>query len=192
MPQPFNYSLGLPDPSRNFLQGLQVLSQIEEQKKAQAQVDQRNSILTNLMALENPTADDYVKASLALPEDRELFKQAWDMHDQGKRDALFKGGAEAYMLADRDPTAAKAKLEEWALGFENSGDDEAAKQFRTAAKLVETDPKAAKTTIGMMLSFADGERFKNVTQPNDATTFQKDFQFIKDTFGDDAAAEYAQ
>lgn len=191
MPAPYNYSGALINPVASFLGNLQVLQQMEAQEAAKRQAEQRQRIMQGLMQ-PGATAEDFAKASLALPEDRELFKQTWDLMDEGKRNAIFKGGAEAYMLAESGPDEAVARLEEYALGFENSGDPEAAKQFRDAAQIVKRNPKAAKATIGLMLSFADGERFEKVAQTTDATTFQKDFRFIKETFGDDAAAEFAQ
>jgi uncharacterized protein YjgD (DUF1641 family) len=195
MPQPFDYSTRTPniDPTAHFLQGLQVVQQMEQQKAAQQQAQERQKIMTRLMALgKNATADDYLEASLALPQDAQMFKQQWDMLEGTKKDAMFKGASEAYMLAGTDTKKAIQRLEEYAVGFENAGDDQAAQQFRTAAEIAKVDPQAAKATIGMMLSFADGERFKNVAGAGDSTTFQKDFAFIKDTFGDDAAAEFAQ
>lgn len=192
MPQPYDYSLNLPNPTAGFLQGIQLVEMMQQQKAAREQSELRQGVLRNLMALgDKATAKDYVQASLALPDDAAMFKQSWDTLDEAKRNAIFKGGSEAYMLAN-DPEAAVARLEEYAAGFENSGDDEAARTFRDAAQVVKADPAAARTAIGMMLAFADGERFEKVAQTGEATTFQKDFQFIKETFGEDAAAEFAQ
>lgn len=191
MPAPYDYSSGLTNPVASFLGSLKMLQEMEKQQAAQRQAEQRQRIMESLMR-PGTTVQDYARATLALPEDREAFKQSWDMMDAGKRDAIFKGGSEAYMLAENDPEGAVTRLEEYATGFENAGDDEAAKQFRDAAQIVKRNPQAARATIGMMLSFADGERFQKVAGAADPTTFQKDFSFIKETFGEEAAAEFAQ
>lgn len=193
MPAPFNYGIQTPDFQGQFLQGLQFLNAIEEQKKAKAQADNRKQVLTNFAALQNPTADDYAQVVSQLPEDQELFKKIYDAKDEGVKNAIFNGGADAYIRANAgDAEGAAKKLEEYAEGFANSGDDTHAQQFRDAAELVRKDPSSGQRTIGLVLAMADGERFKNLAPTSDTTTFQKDFQFIKDRFGPDAAAEYAQ
>jgi hypothetical protein len=183
MPAPYDYSIPMPDPTQGFLQGLQVAQALEQQKVAQQQADRRADVMRRLQALgQQATAQDYINASLELPEDRELFMGSWDMMEEGKREAIFKAGSEAYTLLSpgSDGTvntqAALDRLEEYALGFENSGDRDTARQLRDAAAVVRQNPAAGRTTIGTVLAFADGDRFKNVadaTGDGDNTFMEK-------------------
>jgi hypothetical protein len=82
----------------------------------------------------------------------------------------------------------------------NAGQEDAAKGVEDTIKFMKLNPTNAHVIFGTTM--ADIEEFKpvlesaiNAMKPSEAdkpTAFQQDFRFIKETFGDKAAAEYAQ
>lgn len=193
MPGPYDYTLNIPDPSVRFLQGLQVAKAMEQEKAAQEQARRRNEVMRNLMALGGQAkAQDYINAAMQFPEDRELFQQSWEMIDEGNRDALFKAGSEAYTLLAPDAEgkvnaqAAIDRLEEYATGFENAGNDDMARQLRDAISVVKINPAAGRSTIGTVLAFADSERFKGL---GERTAAIQNFEYFKQAVGEDFAQE---
>lgn len=77
MPQPFNYMLNLASPAETFLQGLQIADQQMQQEAKRRQAEQTQNVLKGLVSLgSNATAEDYAKASIALPEYREADRKS--------------------------------------------------------------------------------------------------------------------
>jgi hypothetical protein len=120
--------------------------------------------------------------------------------DDARKNAMFGAGEKAFMLLRPGPDgtidaeAAAAALETSAAAFENSNAPDIAKQLRDSAKGVRMNPGAAKQSLGMMLAFSDPERFKKVGDAmgqSQDTAFQKDYAFIKGTFGQGAADTFA-
>lgn len=194
--QPYDYSLNLPDPTQTFMQYLQIGQHLKQQQQQQALQQRRSEVYGRLGP--QSTYQDYMAAIRELPEDAEALLGTWQAMGEAKSKAMFDAGGQAWASlqpgedGNIDPTRALEKLEEYAAGFENSGDEEIAKQLRDAAKAIEINPATGRTVLGTLLAMADGERFKNIAQTSEATPFQKDFSFIKETFGEDAAAEFAQ
>ena len=196
MPQPYNYSIR---PATDaFVRTLEFGDVLQKRKAAQEFQQRRQEVYAALGP--NATHADYMRAVQALPEEADALLKRMESIDEAKRKAFFNAGSQAFAVLQADangvidPSQAVARLNEYADAFENDGDVEAAHQMRDAARAVQIDPSSGKRVLGVMLAAADGERFKEVADftENDQTTLQKDFEFIKDKFGSEAAAEFAQ
>lgn len=205
MPAPYNYE-PTTNPLGSFMQGLGAVDAIEnrqferQQREAAMQAMQRrNEIMSTLGP--NAGYQDYMRAIQMLPEDRDALLAQMEAMDAAQSNALFDAGAGAFALlqADEngviDPTRAIRRLEDYAQAFENGGDTEIAQQLRDSAQALEMDPAAGRNVLGMLLASADGDRFEGIAKAGggtEATAFQRDFAFIRDTFGPEAGAEFAR
>jgi hypothetical protein len=207
MVQPYNYTLDIASPGESFLKGMQIgqagraaQARAAEQEREADKVRRLNAALAQLGP--NATYEDYMVQVRANPDLADLLLGQQKTFSDARKNAMFGAGEQAFMLLRPDaqgnisPDAAIAKLEESALAFENSGEPDVAKQLRDSAQGIRTNPAAARNVLGTMLAFADPDKFKKINDAvgtkDDRTAFQQDFDFIKKTFGDAAAAEFAQ
>ncbi len=203
--EPFNYTINTPNPNAIFAQSFNTGAGIRQQQEAQRaqamQRDQAQRMATALSQLgPNATPADYQGLISQFPDLVTPLTERYQSFDDARKNALFGAGEKAFMLlrpgADGtiDAEAAASALETSAAAFENSQAPDIAKQLRDAAKGVRINPGAAKQSLGMMLAFSDPERFKKVGDAmgqSQDTAFQKDYAFIKGTFGQAAADTFA-
>lgn len=207
MVQPYNYTLDVASPGDAFLRGMQIgQAGRAAQARAAAQEEEASKLrrLNAALAQLGPNAsyEDYMAQVRANPDLAETLLGQQKTFSDARKNALFGAGEQAFMLLRPDAQgnisadAAIAKLEESALAFENSGEPNVAKQLRDSAQGIRTNPLAARNVLGTMLAFADADKFKKINDAigskDERTAFQQDFDFIKKTFGDAAAAEFAQ
>lgn len=171
---PIDYSAAIVNPLQSVLQGFQLGTQLRAAQEARAKAQAEQEALkrkTQAMAgLMRPDAtfSDYQKVMQLFPEESKGLLEQWNAMDKAQRGIMFNSGSEAYGLIRTkedgtvDPTAAIAKLEEYATAAENSGDKAGAKKFRDIAAVVKADPKAGKATIGSVLTVWDPDRAKGV------------------------------
>jgi hypothetical protein len=204
--EPFNYTLNTPSPNAIFAQAFNTGAGIRQQQDAmQAQQMQREQAQRMATALgqlgPNATPADYQSLISQFPDLAKPLTERYQTFDNARRNALFGAGEKAFMLlrpgADGtiDAEAAAAALETSAAAFDNSNAPDIAQQLRDSAKGVRMNPAAAKQSLGMMLAFSDPERFKKVGDAigqGQDTAFQKDYAFIKGTFGQGAADRFAE
>lgn len=207
MVQPYNYSIDIESPGQAFLKGMQIgqagraaQAKAAEQEREADKLRRLNAALAKLGP--NATYADYMAEVRANPDLADLLLGQQKTFSDARKNAMFGAGEQAFMLLRPDaqgnisPDAAIAKLEESALAFENSGESDIAKQLRDSAQGIRVNPAAARNVLGTMLAFADAEKFKKINDAvgskDERTAFQQDFDFIKKTFGDAAAAEFAQ
>lgn len=207
MVQPYNYTLDIASPGDAFLKGMQIgQAGRAAQARAAAQEEEASKLrrLNAALAQLGPNAsyEDYMAQVRANPDLAETLLGQQKTFSDARKNALFGAGEQAFMLLRPDAQgnisadAAIAKLEESALAFENSGEPNVAKQLRDSAQGIRVNPAAARNVLGTMLAFADADKFKKINDAvgskDERTAFQQDFDFIKKTFGDAAAAEFAQ
>lgn len=207
MVQPYNYTLDIASPGDAFLKGMQIgQAGRAAQARAAAQEEEASKLrrLNAALAQLGPNAsyEDYMAQVRANPDLAEMLLGQQKTFSDARKNALFGAGEQAFMLLRPDAQgnisadAAIAKLEESALAFENSGEPNVAKQLRDSAQGIRVNPAAARNVLGTMLAFADADKFKKINDAvgskDERTAFQQDFDFIKKTFGDAAAAEFAQ
>jgi hypothetical protein len=168
MPQPYDYSsvfAGLPDPSQAFMLGLQQGNGIQQMQAQQAQQQaqlrqqaQQAQVINALISKQAPTADDYARATLAVPGMREQFKQSWEMHsaDQQQSSLAEIGQVHAALTAGKLEYAVGI-LRGRAEALKNSNaDPKLIKAAEDMAATIETNPAFARSLTGMKLASIPG------------------------------------
>lgn len=193
-----SYMLQSPDPNAVFEDSYKSIQAAKHQQVQRQQAERMAAALGQLGP--NATPADYQGLISQFPDLAKPLTERYQTFDDARKNALFGAGQQAFMLlrpgADGtiDAEAAAAALETSAAAFENSNAPDIAKQLRDSAKGVRMNPGAAKQSLGMMLAFSDPERFKKVGDAmgqSQDTAFQKDYAFIKGTFGQGAADTFA-
>lgn len=172
MVQPIDYTLDVVNPVQSSLQGftggLQLGMAVEDRKRALAQAqrdqlakEQMNRDLFNLS--QNPSYEGYTQVMTKYPQLAENLKRAYDTMDSGKQQRTFSLASQAYAaLSSQRPEIAKQVLDDAAIAYENSGNKQDAGVLRGYLKMIDTSPEAARTSIGMLMSSVNPDKFKDV------------------------------
>ena len=212
MLQPINYSLNVKTPFEAAVEGFKVGAAGQE---AQAQrlandkarleaerVQKNNEAVQALINNPKATFQQYQAVAATLPADqRKMLQENFAaLTDEEKRMRLRDGGQVMSALVAGQPQTAIDLLTARAQAERNAGREDAAKGTEDTIKFMKLNPTNAHVIFGTTM--ADIDEFKPILEtaltamkPSEAdkpTAFQQDFKFIKDTFGDKAAAEYAQ
>ncbi|HGW3824833.1 TPA: hypothetical protein ACNICD_000552 [Acinetobacter baumannii] len=172
MVQPINYMLDVANPVQTTLQGFngglqlgvayadrqRALKQAEEDKLARQQM---NVDLANLA--NNPTPEGYSKVMTMYPQLSENLKRAYDTMDDGQRKNTLSLASQSYAaLANNQPDIAKQVLGDAATAYENSGNKKDAGVLRGYVKMIENNPSAARTSIGMLMASTNPDKFSEI------------------------------
>ena len=172
MAQPYNYMLELPNPIDSVNQSIasgfnlaakvdqvqQQREQIAAQKEQQAQMNQSLQYLS-----QNPTPENYTRVMTMYPQLSENLKRAYDTMDDSKRKTTLSLASQSYAaLANNQPDIAKQVLGDAATAYENSGNKKDAGVLRGYVKMIENNPSAARTSIGMLMASTDPDKFKDI------------------------------
>lgn len=155
-----------PDFASQFTEGLQSGAEVRglmDKRKAQdqAQALQEQYRIDLQSALDKPTPQSFAALTAKYPQQREAFKQSWDMLSKDQQDSDFKTGAEVYSaLNNQRPDVALAQLDKQIQASENSGQD--VSDLQNIRKLIEDNPKAAIGHIGLVLSATDPDRWGKI------------------------------
>lgn len=161
MVQPIDYlsQLRQPDITGQFLGGLQVGQAMKAQDQAKAQAEQYSADLQAY--LNAPTAQGAAAMSAKYPQQREAFKQAWDIQSKDQQDANFRAGTQVYSaIQSGRPEVAAQVLDENIAAMENSGQD--ASPLKTIRETLQRDPKMTGAQIGLTLSSLEPDRWAKV------------------------------
>lgn len=176
MPQPYNYSLNIPDPSQALVNGLQIRSAIQQQKAGEAQQAQAQQMQSELSALaEKPTTAGISSMMIKYPSLATPLQKALESVSEEQKQSRISQASGVYsaMLAGQ-PEIAKGELTKQAEAARNAGDENSAKAAETLAQMVDVAPESAKLMAGMFLSSSMGaDKF--------AETFTKLEQERRDT-----------
>ncbi|EPG5696677.1 hypothetical protein P5778_003825 [Acinetobacter baumannii] len=172
MVQPINYMLDVVNPIQSTLQGFnggfQLGAAYADRQRAikQAEQDQliKQQMSTDLMNLaNNPTPEGYSKVMTMYPQLSENLKRAYDTMDDGQRKNTLSLASQSYAaLANNQPEIAKQVLGDAATAYENSGNKKDAGVLRGYIKMIENNPSAARTSIGMLMASTDPDKFKDI------------------------------
>lgn len=165
---PIDYSslIQAPDLGGTLLQGFQagagIRQAIDERELQRQAMDQQEQYKVDLQsALSNPTPQAFAALTAKYPQQREAFKQSWEMLDKGQQDAEFKSGAQVYSaLRQNKPEIALQELQKTIDAHANSGEDTA--DLENIKRLIQSDPKAASGHIGLVLSSIDPDRWGKI------------------------------
>lgn len=172
MAQPNNYILDLPNPmdtvQKSFNYGFNTAAQVEEVKLKQEQLalqkKQQAQMQADLADLaSNPSPEGYAKVMTMYPQLSENLKRAYDTMDDGKRKAVFNTSSQVFAaLSNQQPDIAKQVLTDQATAYENAGNTKDASVTKGIIKLIDTDPDAARASVGMLMAGTDPDKFKDV------------------------------
>lgn len=165
MPPPIDYSSQVADPFAAALQGLQFgsgLADFQQQRQAQQvalqQKQQQTEAVNALISNPNPTAADYARATIALPNLKDQLKQSWELHSEEQKKSSLSEITEVYSaLQSGRPQIAADILNRRADALENSGgpEDQIDAARRMARMAVEA-PDFARTQTGLQLASIPG------------------------------------
>ncbi len=157
---PINYSGQLINPMQGIAQGMQVGNQMNQMaaQKQQAQASEEANAamqadMGRVLSKENPAAADYAQLTVKYPQFNKQFEQAWGMLKTEQQESRVAQASEVYAaLESGSPEIAQQLLEDQARAAENSGDPKSAKAAKLMADMVEMNPGAAKSSVGLRLA----------------------------------------
>lgn len=161
MVQPINYMALIPQPNLgDELAGLgQELRRIRGEKKANEQMQVYQQDLERTFQSGKP--EDFAALIAKYPQQREAFKDSWDILSKGQQDNEFKEAVQVYQALQTNPEVAKQLADERILATENSGGDTTnLKQIRQA---MDVDPQQAANYLAFTLSSIDPDKWSNIS-----------------------------
>lgn len=112
------------------------------QRQAQAQAaEQQKTLLTSLLTKENPTAQDFINASIAAPQQRQAIQDIWKRQTAEEQESQLKFSGQVMAAFDTDSDIGIDLLKDKAERERARGDEEEARVLEQFAGLAETDPK---------------------------------------------------
>jgi len=162
MPQPFDYSLNLPDPTERLFGAVKLTSGLDQIKSQrtdrESQLASQQKLQQDLAQLsENPSPAALAQLMTRYPQMSEQFKRTYDVLDSEQQKARVNQASQVYAaLESGQPDIAQNILEEQALAYRNSGMDKEAKTLEDLSKMVELSPETAATSTGLFLASAMG------------------------------------
>lgn len=153
---------------KSFNYGFNTAAQVEEVKLKQEQLalqkKQQAQMQADLADLaSNPSPEGYAKVMTMYPQLSENLKRAYDTMDDGKRKAVFNTSSQVFAaLSNQQPDIAKQVLTDQATAYENAGNTKDASVTKGIIKLIDTNPDAARASVGMLMAGTDPDKFKDV------------------------------
>ncbi|MEY4761261.1 MAG: hypothetical protein RLZZ200_1117 [Pseudomonadota bacterium] len=201
MPQPFNYSSNIPDPTQNLIaavttgQGIQQLKAAQvATKTAEASLKQQQQLQADLSAL-SANASPAAVASMMVkyPSLSEHFKRTYDVLGSEQQKAHLNQASEVYAaLSAGDNDTAQNVLRSNAEAYTNSGMKKEAKTLTDLAELIKLHPETAKTSVGLFLASAMGpEKFIETFTKLESERRERDLEPSKLTTAQATAREAA-
>lgn len=163
---PIDYNIQAPDIAGSLLGGVQAGQQLAagraKVEAANLAQQQQKQYAADLQAyLQNPTPQGAAAMTVKYPEQREAFKQSWDMLDEAQQGAQYKSGVQVYSaLRNGSPEIAKGILDRQIEAMENSGED--ATNYKIIRDSVERNPSGASAQIGLTLSSLEPDKWAKV------------------------------
>lgn len=159
-----DYSFNIPRPGERLLQGLEVgqgiSNIIAQREQAQAaQIRQANiaNAMTELNAIERPTAADYTKVASMLPKEQaDSLRSNWELLEKDKQSSRLRYAGQVLAAFDASPEIALKLLEERAKAERNAGNEEEALANERWAEMAKINPEIVKRTMGVMISTLPG------------------------------------
>lgn len=159
--------------TQGFLQGLQIAQVSQQQKlmeqqaaqKEQEQLrqQQQQEDLYNFSLIPNKTPDDYANIINRYPQLAEQYTKSWNIMNEGQQQQTFGTASQVYAaLGNKNPSVAKEILDEQITGYENSGQKKEAFHLKRIKGMIDSNPDAALSSIGMLMSTVRPDEFKNI------------------------------
>jgi hypothetical protein len=166
MAEPYNYNVA--SPMAGFVQGLNVGTVLDEQRKAQ-EVEQRaregEAALLTAFEGGTPTTTQISDLILKNPSIADRAKQAYTMRTAPQREADERLRTELYMLMrGGEPDAVKAKMQTFIDAARNSGRPQEAAQAEANLRVYEQNPNAGMISVGSMIAATNPELWKKLSE----------------------------
>jgi hypothetical protein len=166
MAEPYNYNVA--SPMAGFVQGLNVGTVLDEQRKAQ-EVEQRarEGEAALLAAFEGgtPTTTQISDLILKNPSIADRAKQAYTMRTASQREADERQRTQLYMLMRSGETeAVKAQMQTFIDAARNSGRTQEAAQGEANLRVYEQNPNAGMISIGATLAATNPDLWKKLSE----------------------------
>jgi hypothetical protein len=176
MAEPYNYNVA--SPMAGFVQGLNVGTVLDEQRKAQ-EVEQRaregEAALLTAFEGGTPTTTQISDLILKNPSIAERAKQAYTMRTAPQREADERQRTQLYMLMrSGDTEAVKAQMQTFIDAARNSGRTQEAAQGEANLRVYEQNPNAGMISIGSLIAATNPELWKKLSETDKFTGFQQD------------------
>lgn len=194
MAQPYDYSQlvgGFQSPQEAFVSQIKMRdAYLQEQRGKNMQAD--------LQALqEDPSPTAYANFYLKYPEAKEQVEAYRKTISEADNRFIVDTAQEAFLLNRAGQTQGVLDLfDQRIAALQNSNRPDLVEAAKRAKRLYEIAPdqKSRENALGMVLyNYGGGDVYEKVWGATEKpTTFQQDFNFIKKTFGEEAATEFAQ
>lgn len=167
---PLNYTIQTANPFDSVIKGYQAglgITQAQQMQAAQQQAlqiqQQKADVIRSLVSNPNPTADDYARATLIVPELHEQFKQSWatrnDAQNQSHLNDLTQWSA---AIQNGQPQIAVDAMNARAKALEDTagGPTRESQALKANAQVVQDHPDFANNAIIKPMIFAhpDGKK----------------------------------
>lgn len=166
MAGPIDYGIQAPDIAGGLLGGIQAGQQLAagraKTEAANLAVQQQKQYAADLQTyLQNPTPQGAAAMTVKYPEQREAFKQSWDLLDEAQQGAQYRSGVQVYSaLQNNSPEVAKQIVDQQIEAMENSGED--ASNYKMIRDAIERNPSGAAAQIGLTLSALEPDKWAKV------------------------------
>lgn len=186
MPQPYDYTINLPNPSQSLIgavaagQGLTQLKAAQTAvKREEAALLQQQQLQADLAKLSQNTSPAAVAQMMAkYPALSEHFKRTYDVLGQEQQKARLDQATEVYAaLSSNDPELARERLLSQSEAYKNSGMDRESKSLADMAELIKLHPETAKTSVGLFLASTMGpEKFTETFSKLESERRERDLE----------------
>ncbi|MRA47182.1 hypothetical protein [Acinetobacter pittii] len=174
---PIDYTTDVLNPfqaaTQGFNSGLQTVNNInvleaqrleqQQRKLAILQQQVRKEDLYKFSLLPNKTAEDYANIISRYPDLAEPYQKAWGIMDAGQQQQTLSTASQVYAaLRSQQPQIAKDLLTEQIQAYDNSGKKSESNQLKMVLGLIDKSPDAATSSIGMLMSSVNPDKFKDI------------------------------
>jgi hypothetical protein len=159
---PIDYSTGADSPLAAFNQGFQSAANVVQTQQAQQQAQlalntQQQMSRDVAQVSQNPTPQAIAQLAVKYPSLSEHFGKSFSMVDQAQKDQRLNAAVPIYAAVNSDnPDVAINLLNKQADALEAAGKTQEAQSSRDMAKLVQSNPQAAKLNMGLALAAVGG------------------------------------
>jgi hypothetical protein len=162
MVQPINYLAMMPQ--TNIAAGIEGFGEaLQARQKRLAAEETRKQYAADLQqTLQNPTAEAFAQLSAKYPQQREAFKQSWEILSEDQKQSEFLVGSQAFnAIKSGNLDVARNLIDLRIEAMKNSGQN--TRNLEAMRLTLDSDPKVVQAELGLVLSAVDPERWKKIT-----------------------------
>ncbi len=198
MADPYNYTIASPMEAfqKSYAFGQAMSQQEAERAKQEAAQQRAQQVQGALQSIATDRSPENIARNLLLfPELKDQITASESVLGEAERRSANTLRAEVISLARAGNTAAaRERLATQAQAYANTpGKEREAQAAQALLQAFDKNPEAVILPMTIQLAQSDDKLYGTLFGAGEKpTTFQQDFDFIKKTFGDAAAAEFAQ